>query len=192
MLILSYILKIFKLVIIILNLSYLFGVFWLVLCEAVFDFQYDIDVETYVYNTFEEELDLFLLRFEMIKKSESEGLIIASYFAFTSLSTVGLGDYHPRGNLERLATGFILLFGVAIFSYIMGNFIEILSEFKEFHKDIGDGDNLSKFFGTLKYFNGQKNIDQDFKNRIEMHFDYRWREDKLAAFKDDSDINLQI
>ena len=53
----------------------------------------------------------------------------------------------------------MLLFGVAIFSYIMGNFIEILSEFKEFHKEIDDGDNLSRFFGTLKYFNGQKDIE---------------------------------
>ena len=38
LLVLSYILKIFKLVIIIMNLSYLVGVFWLVLCEAVYDF----------------------------------------------------------------------------------------------------------------------------------------------------------
>ena len=34
----SYFLKILKLVIIIINLSYLFGVFWLALCEAVYDF----------------------------------------------------------------------------------------------------------------------------------------------------------
>ena len=38
MLVFSYFLKIFKLVIIILNLSYLFGVMWILLCEAVFDF----------------------------------------------------------------------------------------------------------------------------------------------------------
>jgi hypothetical protein len=38
MLLLNYFLKIMKLVIIILNLSYLFGVFWLTLCEAVMDF----------------------------------------------------------------------------------------------------------------------------------------------------------
>ena len=38
MLLLKYFLKIFKLVIVILNLSYLFGVFWICLCEAVMDF----------------------------------------------------------------------------------------------------------------------------------------------------------
>jgi len=75
------------------------------------------------------------------------------YFAFTSLSTVGFGDYHPRSNLERFVCAWILLFGVAIFSYIMGNFIDILQQFKKFHEDLDDGDNLMKFFGTLEKFN---------------------------------------
>lgn len=95
----------------------------------------------------------------MYKKTEYESIVISTYFAFSSLSTVGLGDFQSRGDIERVTTGFVLLFGVAIFSYIMGNFIEILSEFKEFHSEIDDGDNLSRFFGTLKYFNGQKDID---------------------------------
>jgi hypothetical protein len=55
--------------------------------------------------------------------------IIMMYFAFTSLSTVGFGDFNPRSNSERLFCAFILLFGVAIFSYIMGIFIEILGTY---------------------------------------------------------------
>ena len=128
----------------------------------------------------------------MNEKNWMEVIIIASYFAFTSLSTVGFGDYHPRGNLERFVTAFILLFGVAIFSYIMGNFIEILAEFKEFNMDIGDGDSLSKFFGTLRYFNGEKMINDDLKKQIEALFEYRWKTDRLAAFKEDNDLNLFI
>ena len=56
----------------------------------------------------------------------TENTIIVTYFAFTSLSTVGFGDYNPRSDIERLLCAFILLFGVAIFSYIMGNFISII------------------------------------------------------------------
>lgn len=44
---------------------------------------------------------------------------------------------------------FILLFGVAIFSYIMGNFIAIVEELKEFKQAIDEGDELSKFFGLI-------------------------------------------
>ena len=51
------------------------------------------------------------------------------YYAFTSLSTVGFGDYHPRSDEERVLCAFILLFGVAIFSYIMGNFIEMIGTY---------------------------------------------------------------
>ncbi len=49
------------------------------------------------------------------------------YFAFTSLSTVGFGDLNPRSDFERIFIAFMLMFGVAIFSYIMGQFIDIIS-----------------------------------------------------------------
>ena len=45
------------------------------------------------------------------------------YFSFTTLSTVGLGDYHPISDVERAIFTFILLSGVSLFSYIMGNFV---------------------------------------------------------------------
>ena len=45
------------------------------------------------------------------------------YYAFTSLSTVGFGDYNPRSDSERLFIAMVLLFGVLTFSYVMGNFI---------------------------------------------------------------------
>jgi hypothetical protein len=53
-------------------------------------------------------------------------MVIAVYFAFTSLSTVGFGDYCPRSDLERLLGSIMLLFGVSIFSMAMGRFIEMV------------------------------------------------------------------
>ena len=47
-------------------------------------------------------------------------------FALTTLSTVGYGDYVPISNFERVVAAIIMLCGVAFFSYIMSNFIEIL------------------------------------------------------------------
>jgi hypothetical protein len=57
-------------------------------------------------------------------------MIAVVYFAFTTLATVGYGDYHPVCNGELLLGAFIILFGVAVFSFIMGNFIDMLLEFK--------------------------------------------------------------
>ena len=56
-------------------------------------------------------------------------LIISCYYALTTLSTVGYGDYFPISNKERLVAIFVMLMGVAFFSYIMGNFIEIISNY---------------------------------------------------------------
>ena len=75
------------------------------------------------------------------------------YYFFTTLSTVGFGDFYPVSNAERCVGIPIFLFGVMIFSFIMGNFAEILQVIMEIDCDLEEGDSLEKFFGTLKYFN---------------------------------------
>ena len=57
-------------------------------------------------------------------------MVTLTYFMFTSLSTVGLGDYHPRSNIERLIGALLLLFGVAITSYIMDNLNSMILKIK--------------------------------------------------------------
>ena len=76
-----------------------------------------------------------------------------SYYAFTTLSTVGFGDLHPRSNAERLLCAFLMLAGVAIFSYIMGNFLEILLSIQNLNTEFDEGEKLTKWFGLMKRFN---------------------------------------
>lgn len=98
------------------------------------DFYYDYDYQVadskknLGLNVEKDEIsNTFLQYFEFETFSHNKEAIVATYFAFTSLSTVGFGDYYPVSDVERLSGAFVLLFGVAIFSYIMGNFISILS-----------------------------------------------------------------
>jgi len=42
-----------------------------------------------------------------------------NYFALTMLATVGIGDYFPLSNIEKIITVFSMLSGVAFFSYVM-------------------------------------------------------------------------
>jgi len=51
------------------------------------------------------------------------------YFSFTSLTTVGLGDIAPKSNIEKLVIAFLLLTGVLLFSYIIGEYTEMLMKF---------------------------------------------------------------
>lgn len=92
----------------------------------------------------------------MDERPQYDTMIILLYFSFTSLTTVGFGDFNPRGDFERFYIAFGLLFGVSTFSYIMGLFIEIIEKFKEFNAAPGYADDLQMFFGTLKYYNLNK------------------------------------
>jgi hypothetical protein len=134
--------KTFRLVIFIFMISYFVGVI-IYIWSHIFRDMYS---ENQDYSSYIDEFGL-----EDI--SVTEAIIVNTYFAFTSLSTVGFGDYHPISNIERLFTAFMLMCGVACFSFVMGNFIEILGKYSEISSTFDDGDNLSKFFGALTNFN---------------------------------------
>lgn len=61
-----------------------------------------------------------------------------TYFAFTSISTVGLGDYHPRSNSERILGAIFLMSGVAVTSYVIENFTEMIQKIQSLHKSYED------------------------------------------------------
>ena len=100
--------------------------------------------------------------------------MVILYFSFTTLSTTGFGDLRPISDYERLIGAFMMLFGVATFSHVLAQYIEILEKFKKIDADIGDADKLSTFFEALKYFNKGKYIKQSMKEEIEEYFTQRW------------------
>ena len=110
-----------------------------------------------------------------------EQTVIVTYYMFTSMSTVGFGDYHPKSDFERIVCTVILVFGVAIFSMIMGNFIAIIDEFNTFNDDLDDGEQLARFFGVLQRYNRDEPIPEGFRRRLERYFEYRWRKDQNQA-----------
>ncbi len=47
-----------------------------------------------------------------------------------------------------------------------------------------NGDELTKFFCVLKRFNGDKEIDLELREKIELHFDFKWKNDRNQAIDD--------
>ena len=135
-------------------------------------------------------IERFVVYFNLLELQPYHRVLIVTYFGFTSLSTVGLGDYHPRSDMERILTAFMLLFGVALFSIIMGSFCEILVEFQHYNDEIDKGDQLVTFFLLLQKFNNREEIDIDLKRSIEAHFQYKWNHDKSYAFEDEDDLRI--
>jgi len=98
---------------------------------------------------YEDKEDYFLFAYSFKQLTIKEKIVQLMYFAFTSLSTVGFGDFHPKSDFERAMCAFILLFGVAVFSYIMGIFIDILNSIQLFYDEPNEDRELQRFFGTL-------------------------------------------
>lgn len=52
--------------------------------------------------------------------SDNKRILVNTYFAFTTLATVGFGDYYPVSPIERVLFTVVFIGGVSMFSYIMG------------------------------------------------------------------------
>lgn len=99
-----YILRVVSLLLALLSLSYFVGMLFFIISK---------------YSTINEDDFTFYNYYGMKELGDMDNLIRVVYFSFTTLSTIGLGDFNPKSEIERFMTIFILLFGVVCFSYIM-------------------------------------------------------------------------
>ena len=83
-------------------------------------------------------------------------------------------------------TAFILLFGVAIFSYIMSTFIEILMDYRSLEK-FNDHKNLTKWIALLSKYNDGVALKRSLILEIEDYMSYYWDNNRLQAFTTELD-----
>ena len=62
------------------------------------------------------------------------------------MATIGLGDYFPLSDTERIFGIGLFLIGSVVFSLLMGYFIEILNKFLNLDIEFDDSENLNFFF----------------------------------------------
>ena len=95
--------------------------------------------------------------------SISRKVTILVYYSFTTLSTVGFGDYHPISDSERIIQSLLLLVGVASFTYIINSFMSIVVLYENISLNFEDKAQLSKFIGFLRKFNEDLELDLEIK-----------------------------
>ena len=108
-----------------------------------------------------------------------------TYYSFTTLSTVGFGDLHPRSNEERMFILVVMFCGVSLFTLIKLLFDQNFTQIKDMQLDFDDGDQLDKFFGLIKSFNNHNDLDPSLQKSIEDYFHYKWNFDKNNALRND-------
>lgn len=138
---LSYALKTFKLMISISNMTYFMAVFWFIYCHYI----HEIEKE----NEAEHETFYHVNNLKMDSEEHLYSLVKSLYFTFTTLSTVGFGDMKPVNDYEYLVSAFVMLFGNAVFTYIMTEFLSYLAVWKLIDLDLEDGDDLNFFVNVL-------------------------------------------
>lgn len=147
----SFFLKVVKIMLVIFSCSYFFAMIFKICLDIQNDYC-DWDGNALDNSTQPEHFTHFYGLDELEKNmmhTDFRYQIIILYFSFTTLSTVGFGDYVPRSDMERILIAFGLMFGVAIFSYVMGEFILIIKSFS-LYNDCGDQDDrLATFFGVM-------------------------------------------
>ena len=138
-----YIFKVLRMAVIILLLSYVVGILWFIFVSIEID-TYRIyeaseraeehqakglkfDAEQGAYN-FNSAYDMVSLNDPDQWKKHFHNCLSVTYFSLTTLSTIGFGDFNPKSNIERFIIAFVLLFGVMVFSLIMGAFMEIVDK----------------------------------------------------------------
>ena len=112
----KYVYKVIRLIIIAITLTFILGCLWF----------YITDNQNYIWETPEGETFYSTFDLGKYKDDKLRQLIICCYFALTTLSTVGYGDLFPISSLEKIFGIIIMILGIAFFSYIMGNFNDVL------------------------------------------------------------------
>ena len=165
------------------------GIFWLILVK---DAEPYWQVLTDVYNGQDNFYTFSSYHFiEDLYGSDREptnvsALIKVWYYAITTLSTIGFGDFRPISVYEKVFGAFILMFGVAIFSYIMGTFMEILSNYRSLEA-YGDHKNLTKWIALLSKYNDGEALNREIITKVESFFDFYWENNRLHAFETELD-----
>ena len=105
------------------SICYIFAMFFKFLIEIQNDY---MNWDQYGDPDTPDDQEHFTSLYNINDRDDYDKVLVFLYFSFTSLTTVGFGDFNPRSNQERVFIAFGLLFGVAIFSLIMGKFIEMI------------------------------------------------------------------
>lgn len=122
----------------------------------------------------------------IMKKNYFNQLLIMYYFIVTTLSTVGLGDYRPISNFERIEIIPYFLFGYLVFSYINGEILALSFVIRDRISNTNDINGLTFFIKTLKRkFNGAKTLSKDIELRLFEFFEFYW-DNHNTSFLDDT------
>jgi len=154
LLLIGYVLRVLKYTIMILTTCYFLGCFWHIFCIEAYlsSLEFNATANPLVFNT-----ETFITSNDLVPgegtRTELHVMFLNMYYAYTTLSTVGFGDFNPRSDIERLLCIVIFLLGVGIFALFMGLFLDIIAKFNAYDADLDESHDLLRFFTAIESYN---------------------------------------
>ena len=106
---------------------------------------------------------------------------------FTTLSTLGYGDYFPVTIREYLYTMAIEFMGVFLFAYMMGNINGLIEKLDDDHNEYIENESelLDQWLMKIDRANPKKRLDNDLVQKIKDSLMSYWKNDHLIIQKND-------
>lgn len=115
------------------------------------------------------------------EKGDLSAYINALYWTITTLTTIGYGDITPQTDLQKIFTMGIMVLGVGLYGYIIGNFTALLSNV-DFVKM-----NFLEKIEKVNTFLNYKKIPNELRESIYNYYNFLW--DKRRGFDESSVMN---
>lgn len=106
------------------------------------------------------------LRGQDFELAEFQNYIQSLYWAVTTLTTVGYGDITPVGSTQMIYTIFVMILGVGIYGYVIGNIASILS--KRDPSKVKYSENLEKLSALV----ANRDLPLPLQKRIQDYYKY--------------------
>lgn len=120
----------------------------------------------------------FKMNFNLMLDKPYKRFIKTWYYIFTTLVTVGYGDFYATNTYEMGLAILILLAGPTWFAFTMGNAIQIINELASLTSDSVSKNDFNIWISNIT--NDKGAIPKELKINIIDHFSYYWRRDRLA------------
>lgn len=115
-----YIFKVIRILMIILLLAFVLGCFWYIYVSALWNEKAHVEEQ---FN----DTAFFMSEYSLTNENHAFNMLKMTYFAFTTLSSVGFGDFYPQNTPERVFMIIIFLFTLTVFSAILGTMQDLLA-----------------------------------------------------------------
>lgn len=113
--------------------------------------------------------------------------ITSLYWVFTTLSTLGYGDYFPVVRNEYIFTMAIEFMGVFLFAYMMGNINGLVQKLDDDHEEYIENEMevLDQWLMKIDRANPKKRLDEKRVERIKNSLKTYWEKDHLIIQNND-------